>query len=343
MIVWKKVITVTQASNTLERVICEKCRCEYYYPKTRLGQGKGAAAFGIGQEKALSTAAESASSDLAGRLSQEADLVPCPKCHWINESLIKGFRRTMRRGSSPIANALAGTIIGASTLAAIWKWGIRDPWWLVPGLLFGGWGLGIAILILESMTRSIARITLNPNRYYPAEPIVPVGTPPAYFFDAQEQTYRLAKPISLEATADEYLTFQVGRDPLPTCCLTCLTEEKVTDTYPIKWKSNSELKFPQCEGCSARRLVWQSLIALAVIAPIGWISYTIFQQDPNLWYWLGGIVGGGSYAIGLLLGWLFKPLKYRIVDTARGVLKLKFSNQRYQQKVAQLQANQLGT
>src|SRR6185437_12238268 len=30
---------------------------------------------------------------LAKRLSTEADLVPCPKCHWINSDLVKGYRR----------------------------------------------------------------------------------------------------------------------------------------------------------------------------------------------------------------------------------------------------------
>jgi Zn finger protein HypA/HybF involved in hydrogenase expression len=71
------------------RVECDKCGCKYAFQITRLGSGAAEAPFMIGQESAAARAEEGARKDLMDRLAVEAELVPCPECHWISDDLVE--------------------------------------------------------------------------------------------------------------------------------------------------------------------------------------------------------------------------------------------------------------
>ena len=63
----------------LVRVQCDKCGCEYFYELARVGSGQAHAPYAIGTRIALRRAEERAQRDLAKRLENDAELVPCPK------------------------------------------------------------------------------------------------------------------------------------------------------------------------------------------------------------------------------------------------------------------------
>ena len=71
----------------LVRVHCDKCGCEYFFELARVGLGLAGAVCDW-DSPAARRADERARRDLAERLENDAELVPCPKCDWINEELV---------------------------------------------------------------------------------------------------------------------------------------------------------------------------------------------------------------------------------------------------------------
>jgi hypothetical protein len=78
----------TVVGKRLVPVACEKCRCEYFFELARVGSGVAQAPYGIATKRAARFAQERAERDLNYRLQNDAELVPCPKCGWINDDLI---------------------------------------------------------------------------------------------------------------------------------------------------------------------------------------------------------------------------------------------------------------
>jgi hypothetical protein len=96
----------------LVAVQCDKCGCEYSFELARVGSGSAQAPYGIGTKRAARTAEERAQRDLGKRLEHDAELVPCPKCAWINEELVSRYRRGRYRGWTKFAASifLLGTV-----------------------------------------------------------------------------------------------------------------------------------------------------------------------------------------------------------------------------------------
>src|SRR5271154_6989701 len=117
-VVYGKVISATQLGQKLEPVTCEKCKTEFFYELTRVGVGKGSALYNIGQAGASHRARSAAAQDLNQRLNQEAELVPCPKCHWVNQDLVDRYRhRKYRR-----APLVIGIIMVVGFVASMIVW-----------------------------------------------------------------------------------------------------------------------------------------------------------------------------------------------------------------------------
>jgi len=87
---------------------CEKCNCRYGYELARMGTGHGVAHYGIGTNSAAQSARAGSLVDLQSRLTQEAELVPCPQCQWVSRALLQGYRRGLYRGSGWLALGIAG-------------------------------------------------------------------------------------------------------------------------------------------------------------------------------------------------------------------------------------------
>lgn len=107
-----KHIEAAQVGGRVARVVCDRCGCEYFYELTRIGTGSETAPYGIGTAGATRRAKKQSRRDLQRRLAREAELVPCPKCHWINEHLVWGYRLGRYRHMAVVACAVGvcGTV-----------------------------------------------------------------------------------------------------------------------------------------------------------------------------------------------------------------------------------------
>ncbi len=165
-------------------VQCEKCRCEYFFKLARVGAGSAQAPYGIGSKRAAPEAEESARRDLAKRLAQDTELVPCPKCAWINEDSVARYRLGRYRGWTMFAvwTAILGTIL---TLIVAWclSMGPATDRGSVPYWLIGGPTVSLALAALIVLCRVWLRKRIEPNRDYPLPPTLPPGGATPLFMD----------------------------------------------------------------------------------------------------------------------------------------------------------------
>ncbi len=92
-------ITTAAVGARIMGVRCDKCGREYYFELTRIGTGSSVAHYGLGQESATADSRTKSQADVAHRLAEEAELVPCPHSPlMLQVSLDKG-ERIMRRAS----------------------------------------------------------------------------------------------------------------------------------------------------------------------------------------------------------------------------------------------------
>ena len=173
------VTTSTMEGGRLVPVVCDQCRTNFFYQLNREGTGKGSAVMFVGQQGAYDRSQRAAQSNLQKRLASEVELVPCPKCHWVNETAIAQYRKQMYRDAPRLIVFVAVVAFVGSTLAL----------GLLPDVV-GGRAAAILsmLLMLASLTspvwilvgRHVLRKRLDPNRLYPGGPAtVPPGTPPA--------------------------------------------------------------------------------------------------------------------------------------------------------------------
>src|SRR5205814_8788605 len=76
----------------IRQVRCERCGTEYFYELARVTKGTGSAVYGIGKEAARKRAKKSAEKKLARMLLNDGEAVPCPKCKWIQNSMVRELR-----------------------------------------------------------------------------------------------------------------------------------------------------------------------------------------------------------------------------------------------------------
>jgi len=173
-------------------VRCDKCGCEYCYQLERVGSGGAGAPYGIGKEATKQYAVELAEADLKKRLEREAELVPCPECGWLNEELVRGYRRSRYQEWLGCSGLVAAFCIPVSLIVA-WFLSIGPasdrgalPYFLIWIPLF-------FILMVASMypMQVWLRSRIQPNRNYPEPPEIPKETPRAMFFN--EATGKLTR------------------------------------------------------------------------------------------------------------------------------------------------------
>src|SRR3954447_1776401 len=109
-----KNFTSSIAGKRIDTVVCEKCSTTFYYQLTRTGVGKASAPYFLGQGAAAKRAQKTAEKNLAKRLADEGEMVPCPRCNWVNFDLIQRYR--LRK--------------------------YRRPWGVIGLLMFGGIAIG---------------------------------------------------------------------------------------------------------------------------------------------------------------------------------------------------------
>jgi hypothetical protein len=331
-----KVINSERVGGRLVRVACTRCGCEYFYKFTRIGVGSAQAPYGLGVDRATRSANQKAQKDLDRRLASEAELVPCPKCNWISDELVAGFRRGSYRnvGRSAALIAAAGGVIGVvlGVTFGLTAPGALPYAMIIPaGLLAAGGGL----FLLQKWLRS----RIRPNQDHPLPPKLPPGSPPALLKDPTNGRLIPAKQEqpALDASQD-WCDFQIGRHSWPLLCCGCLQPTTLDRGHRMNVTKTLKLTIPRCADCAHsaqqryRRLLWNAvtvgiLATAAVVLPfnLDWLEF--------------GLVSVGLVLVSLVVSVVVArrmaaPAKIAGGDRSRGVVRLRFRNADYARAVA---------
>lgn len=325
-----------ESGSRLAHVHCERCGCDYAYELARVGRGRTAAPYGIGLAAARQGAREQAEQQLAERLQSEAELVPCPKCHWINEDLVRGYRLSRYRLLGPMAAAVAffgsvASLIGAWFVAI----GPAADRGALPYFLYVGPAVFITIGTSILLVRNWWRSRIRPNRDFPLPPTLPAGTPPALILDGSRGQFVVVERAAMDQrNSDEWHEFQVGRHRLPELCCWCLHPSSPPDKFIQHLGPASHLDIPQCAICArrARRIYWSTwLLAVATTGLIAWITLVFAAIGVHeFWIVLGACVVLSMAGASFLASGLTAPVRVKVADDSRGILRLRFRNPGYQ-------------
>ena len=215
------------SANVGARIIeveCDKCGCKYFYELVRIGTGAETAPYGIGKSAAIRSSEKQAQADSRNRLSHEAELVPCPKCNWINDDLVEGYRRGRFRSLRTLAIGI-GTFGTVGSLIGAWFiWVDPAPdHGALPYFLFAGPAISVSLGIALVLLRKWLRSRIQPNREFPLAPRLPPGSSPALVVDEETGRLRRAQTRDVRYSDNsEWHNFQIGRDRLPPVCCCCL-------------------------------------------------------------------------------------------------------------------------
>lgn len=328
----------------LVEVVCDRCGTRYYYELSRIGTGASTAPYAIGSERAASSAQEKARQDANRRLEEEAELVPCPKCHWVNDHLVQGYRLGQYRNWGRVAAGLAfaGVCLSLVTAwaASISRTGVDGDTFVTVLTLGIALSLGIRVVLLQ--LRAWLRRRIRPNRDHPEPPRLPAGSPPALTLDPKLGGLRpVAQTPRSDSRGEAWIDYQLASGPLPPHCCQCLAPASPRHAYQRPLGSALRLDFPLCKACARRwngRKWLGALIALliwaAVVVPI---TFVLKLDEVGFWF----VVGTAGLLIpiigAMVAGKRMVPARVKIVDISRGVIRLRFQNEKYAETVVSQQ------
>lgn len=330
-IYYGKKFTVAQVGAALVHVECTQCRCQYAYSLARVSSAEATSHYGLAQKSAADTAQLKSQAMLAQRLLEEAELVPCPKCNWINDELVQGYRRGRFRSWGKVA--VYGAIAGIA-LSLIVAWFIHiDPQAdraLLPYFLVGGpiliAGMAASVFALRAWLRN----QIQPNRYFPMPPVIPRGTPPALVADRATGEFVPAATRTLGSSlpaSDSEVEFQMGRDELPPICCVCSGSMESNCGVSVPVLSGLEVRLPLCVSCSRQRSRVRWLVGLVAVGVsfgvmAGGIQVLEFVDE---WPFLMTCAIVLACAIGGVAShFVGAPARVRVIDASRGVLGIRF-------------------
>jgi hypothetical protein len=336
LLYFDRTFTETVSGNRLVELKCEHCSGVYYYLLARVGRGAATAPYMIGQKRAAQKAKEKARRDLEKRLRDESELVPCPKCQWINESLVQGFRQTYYRGwgIGAIVVGSAGTFFSL-LIALIFARDLMNKSYAVMTAILGPIiSLTLAFLILG--WRKLMRNRIQPNCDFPHTPIIPAGTPSALIRNAETGLFEaIPRPVEApnERKGNGWVVFQLGLNTLPQVCCVCNDSADPKCNYPHVICAGLALSIPFCRYCarSWKRRKWKTALAAAVsLIGLGYIAVSSLNLE-DLLFWLlliGTIVVAPFFGL-FIAGWKTSPFRVRLVDRSRSIVLLSFQNDEY--------------
>ncbi|MBC8350776.1 MAG: hypothetical protein H8E66_02235 [Planctomycetes bacterium] len=331
---WKQFTSSTVAKMCVG-VECDKCGCTYYYELSRIGSGTGTALYGVGQTGASRAANDNSLTDLQQRLATEAELVPCPKCNWINDELVTGFRQGRYRGLLTTGGlvAIVGTVI---SLFSVWilSVGPAPDRGAIPYFLVGGIGASISFMLVTLVLQIWLRNRIQPNRDYPLPPRIPPGTPESLFLD--DETGEL-KPASTNGShqpmEDAPVEIQIGRHTLPAVCCRCLQDPDPSHSQQVPVLPAISLEIPLCKAC-AKAISRRKLLIWAVVTAMGfpvmclglWVARL---QKEEFWIFFAVSCALAPTLGGIAAHLLERPARVKVVDSARGIVRIRFENRGY--------------
>jgi hypothetical protein len=316
-------------------VRCDHCGCEYFYELARVGLGFATAHYGIGSRRAERAAEERARMDLSRLLEQDAELVPCPECQWINEELVSAYRRGRYRGWLKVAGGVALCGTGLSLLVSWFlSIGPATDRGSVPVFLVGGPVLSVTLATLILVGRGWLRGRIQPNRDHPFPPSIPRGCPPALVRNVATGELAVARPVRPDGEADvEWIEFQIGRNRLPPQCCECLDAAASGIHYRYPVMPAVELAVPVCSACSRRRRRRMWLVGLAtfgVTTATGLLlSVALDLDEVAFWIVLVLVCGLAPLVAAVVAYRATTPVRMKVVDASRAIVRLRFRNEVY--------------
>jgi hypothetical protein len=320
----------------LVEVSCDQCGTRYFFEMARIGSGAATAPYAIGTARAERSAAKRAQRDRDRRLNEEAELVPCPKCQWINDHLVAGYRRGRYRGATKTA---AGIGFAGITLTLITAWvaslgpapAHRAT---IVSILTIGMAISIAIPGSILLVRHFLRQRIQPNRNHPLPPELPHGSPIALVRNsATGELEPAGQPLKPWDGDGGWMNYQVGRTTFPPICCECLEPSSPRFAFhrPLGWAL--QLVVPLCKRCARRwtRRKWLGgLATLGAAAAFGLpIMFALKLDDIIFWFVVCGL-GALLPTVGAMIaGWKAAPVRVKSFDQSRGVVRLWFRNENY--------------
>jgi hypothetical protein len=151
-----------------KRVRCEECDHKYYYVLQRSATGEGTNLLFIDKKGAQRRSVRNAKANLQQALSSECDPVPCPKCGWYQQDMVRRARQLHHRW---LAQAALWVFSAAAVLAVLAIVTIfleqrlqHEVWQNIRNLL---WILAAACVILSlafGATKLIVSSGYDPNQ-----------------------------------------------------------------------------------------------------------------------------------------------------------------------------------
>jgi hypothetical protein len=313
-------------------VPCDHCGFTYYYELARIGAGANTASYGIGSSSASKKAQDQSESDLQRRLAVEAELVPCPRCQWISDELVQGYRLGRYRGVGKLAFAIG---FAGSILSLIVAWfihiGLPGDRWLLPYLLIGGpatfMGIAMTLLVLRGWLRG----RIQPNWEFPQQPRLPPGTPPALILDETTQNLR---PARTSASVDAFLDYQCGRHMLPPLCCECLQPGNNSHGYSIQLTRLIRVKIPRCVACAGKsEREWRRISLIFMLSGMfsgATMVVIMVMASVQLWIIIVsalGLLAGTLALLSVVAEARTAPVKVAARDRSRGVVGCDYAIQ----------------
>jgi hypothetical protein len=126
-------------------VRCEGCGAGYSYTLVRYGHGREISILHLENEQARQLAREYAEADLATRLRDECDPVPCPACGWYQAAMLDRARAGFGQRAMQLGTSLL--VVGAALLVLVWM-GERAGRPVAPLAPLAGLGLAVGGAVL---------------------------------------------------------------------------------------------------------------------------------------------------------------------------------------------------
>jgi hypothetical protein len=329
----------------LVEVSCDQCGSTYFFELARAGAGAATAPYAIGTARAERSAADQARRDRDRRLVEEAELVPCPKCLWINDHLVTGYRRGRFRGASKAAAgiAIAGVCL---TLVTAWVASLGPApahSGTIASILTVGMTVSLAVPASILLLRQFLRQRIQPNRDYPLPPKLPHGTPTALVRNSGTGVLEPAgRPVrpgdGIGAAVGAWINYQIGRSTLPPVCCDCLGPDSPRFAYHYSAASALGLTVPLCKAC-ARRWTgrkWLGALVTFAAAAVFDIPLLLVLKLDEIIFWAVVLLAGTLLPVvgAMIAGWRAAPVRVKTVDKSRAVIRLWFRNEHYLSDVA---------
>jgi hypothetical protein len=331
-----KQFTSSATGQRLARVECDRCGTEYFYQLSRVGTGVGVAPYFLGTGRAARVAEKGAARDLERALSRGTELVPCPKCSWINEDLVHSYRRTRHRAWGKAALYTFGSALFiALTIVPLLMIGDPDALPIIALIVVGLIVLAGGALAVQKWSRG----QINPNRNFPDAPELLPGTPPALVKDPVSGEITIAPAIrAAVAPVGEWCDFQLGRHSLPPVCCDCMKDaspghEHTAVTTAVK------MAIARCADCAGvhkrayRRIFLNAALVCTCISAAIVLPLNLAADD----FWTATIISLAASALvaAIIAFRSTTPVKISRGDQARNVIKLRFRNPDYTRLVAE--------